>query len=175
MKITTTFRHMDPSEALRAYVEEKFGKLERFDDKIVEVHCVLSARREAHRVEVTLQVAGATLRADVESEGMYGSIDLAVDKLSRQLKRHREKRKDQGRRSVRLMGEEAPAAPQPAAEGLIRVRRTFPAKPMFPDDAAMELESSGEEFRVFHNAETNEVNVVYRLPNGGYGIVEPEA
>lgn len=184
MQITTTFRQMEASEALREYAEEKIGRLERFADGIREAHCVMKAQRETHSVEITLLVRKKTLRAAESSENMYASIDLATDKLSRQLKRYREKQNESARRtgqSVRHITEEkVPAAAQRTRRGggptggKIRLVSTFNPKPMFVDDAVLQMDQVNDDFYVFLNAESDEVNVIYRLPKGGYGLVEPE-
>ena len=120
MQITTTFRQMEASDALREYAEEKIGRLERFDDGIREAHCVMKAQRETHSAEITLLVRKKTLRAAESSENMYASIDLATDKLSRQLKRYREKQNESARRlgrTVRHITEEKARRRQTARRG----------------------------------------------------------
>lgn len=180
MKITITFRQMPASVALRKYAEEKIGRLERFDDGIREAHATLTAQRETHKVEISLMVQKKTLRAVESSENMYASLDVATDKLARQLKRYREKRTESPRRggeTIRHVAE-APASvaeASPRIAGRIRLVSTFNPKPMFLDDVILEMDAHHDEFFVFLNAESDQVNVLYRLPKGGYGLVEPEA
>ncbi len=91
MQLNLTGHHVDLTEALRNYVEEKLGRLERFFDKVGNVHVILSVEKNRQKAEATMHVNGADLFANAEDENMYAAIDALSDKLYRQLKKHKEK------------------------------------------------------------------------------------
>ena len=91
MQISITGHHIDITQALRAYVESKFTRLERHFDNMTNVHVILSIQKERQKAEASIHVSRGNLFADVEHEDMYAAIDGLVDKLDRQLKKHKEK------------------------------------------------------------------------------------
>ncbi|MBI2992886.1 MAG: ribosome-associated translation inhibitor RaiA [Gammaproteobacteria bacterium] len=91
MQINVTGHHVDLTPALRTYVEGKFGRLERHSDSLISVHVILSVEKERHRAEATIQVTRGNLFADAEHDDMYAAIDGLIDKLDRQIKKHKEK------------------------------------------------------------------------------------
>jgi putative sigma-54 modulation protein len=97
MQMSVSGHHMDITPALRSYVENKFERLERHFDQITNVHVILSVEKERQKAEATINVARGDLFADAEHENMYAAIDGLVDKLDRQLKKHKEKLSDHHR------------------------------------------------------------------------------
>ena len=91
MHISVTGRHLDVTEALKAYVETKFEKLERHIDHVTDVHVILSVEKVEKKAEATVQISGAKLFAEDHQEDMYAAIDGVVDKLNRQITKHKEK------------------------------------------------------------------------------------
>ena len=91
MQLSITGHHVDITDSLRAYVTEKFGRLERHYDHITNVHVVLSIAKLVQRAEATVHTSGAELFADSSSEDMYAAIDALIDKLNRQIVKHKEK------------------------------------------------------------------------------------
>lgn len=183
MHVTVTFRHIPPSDALRDYATRKIERLGKFYDGIVDAHVILETERGRHFARVTINAAGSALSAVEASQDMYGSIDLLADKVYRQLKKLHDKRRTKNirksRKAVRALagvpaGKAGPA--EEAAEGgppRIVARSTAPLRPMFPDDAALEIDRTGYAFYVFLNAETDRLNVIYRRPDGNLGLIEP--
>jgi len=100
MQLTVTGHHVDVSPALREYVDTKLAKLERHFDHLTDVHCVLTVEKMGHKAEATVQLSGGTIHADATEENMYAAIDGLVDKLDRQVKRHKEKITDHRAREV---------------------------------------------------------------------------
>ncbi len=189
-------KHIAVTEALRQHVERKLARLPRHFDQIQDAQVVFSVSRNrslgrAQVVEVTVWCDGLVLRAEEFSDDMYLSIDRAVDKLDRQIRKYRsriiEKRRlDESRRRRRTQRSaeaalHAGAAPGPEASpragaevpGIVRTKR-FAMKPMMPDEAVMQIELLGHAFFVFRNAATQDVNVLYRRRDGDYGLIEPE-
>lgn len=91
MQISLTGHHVDITEALRGYVDTKFERLERHFDHVTNVHVILSVEKLRQKAEATLHVNGADVFADCVEEDMYAAIDGLVDKLDRQVKKHKEK------------------------------------------------------------------------------------
>ena len=97
MQISVTGQHLDITESLHDYVTSKLEKLERYFDKVTNVHAVLSVEKQRQKIEATIHVNGGNLFADAEDEDMYAAIDALVDKLDRQIKKHKEKLSDHHR------------------------------------------------------------------------------
>ncbi len=186
MNIVINGKHVELTEALTSYVREKFSKLTNYFEHIIEIDVTLSVEQTKNKedrqtVEVTIWANGAVLRACESSFDMYASVDLVLDKLERQIVKYKEKLKDIPRRTahqkrereathtVLSLSEKTSEANEPK---IIRTKK-FALKPMFADEAAMQLDLLGQDFVVFSNAQTNEVNVVYRRNDGNIGLIEP--
>ncbi len=180
MQIIFSGKHLEVTSALKDYAETKLSKLDRFFDHVQEIHVTESILRNQHIVEVTLKANGTLIRAEERSPDMYTSIDLVIDKLERQLNRYKSRFITRTRESLggHKPGEMAHAPEEPRAEeeasipAIVRTKR-FAVKPMDPEEAALEMELIGHDFYVFRNAESDEVNVIYKRQDGNYGLIEP--
>ena len=167
-------RGVEVTDALRSYAEKRLGRLERqLPDPEIELQ--LSAEnnpsiRDSHVAEATIRTKGPVLRARESSHDMRASIDQLVDKLERQVTRYREKRGRRRRASRQAPDEGIPMSEEPQ---IVRTKQ-FPVKPMTAEEAVLQLELVGHDFFVFRDADSNEVNVVYRRRQGGYGLIEPQ-
>lgn len=179
MKIQVRGQHLEVTEALRQYVEKKIGRLEKYFNapSVHIVQVTLSVVRDLHAIEVTMPVNGYVVRAEEKSGDMYASIDVVTDKLEKQIEKHKSKLnkrlKQEGIHSL-FVEQEAAAAVAVATDeaDVVRTKR-FAVKPMDVDEAIMQMDLLGHDFFVFSNAETEEVNVVYRRKDGAYGLIEP--
>lgn len=182
MNIQIHGNHMKVTDALQQYIEDKIGRLERYFDASpqIDAYVTLSVTREQHQVEVTLTVYGLLFRAEETSDDMYASVDLVADKLHRQIHKYKSKlnqRLHNGGFRTRIQhmtGTEATHTTVPLADGelaVVRVKR-IPAKPMEVEEATLQMELLGHDFFVFTNAQTNEVNVVYRRRDGNAGLIQ---
>jgi ribosome hibernation promoting factor len=183
LRLQVKGKNLEVSETLYRYAEEKLGKLERHLNDATRLELELMVERNpsiAQRqvAEATVWTKGPILRARESSDDMKASIDLLADKLERQVKRYREKRQ---RKQVSRHGphhqheEEArPVVPDESEPMLVKTKQ-FAVKPMTPEEAVLQLELIGHDFFVFRNAESHEVNVVYRRRDGNYGLIEPSA
>ena len=177
MRLQVKGKNVEVTDSIRQYAEEKLGKLERQLADPTRVELELAVERNPsisanHVAEATIWTKGPVLRAREASADHKASIDQLVDKLERQVKRYREKRR-------RHRGSHAEASiPDNAvpveAEPRIEKTKRFPVKPMNPEEAVLQLELVGHDFFVFQNAETMEVNVVSRRRDGSYGLIEPQ-
>jgi putative sigma-54 modulation protein len=169
------------TEALQDYVEKKLSRLERFFDAAPtpNAQVTLSVVHGIHTVEVTLFVDGVMIRAEEKSGDMYASIDLVTDKLEKQIEKHKSKlskraKRHTGRKLFRESGSSALAYHYDAEEDseVVRVKR-FEMKPMPVSEAILQMDLLGHTFFVFANADTEQVNVVYKRNDGQYGLIEP--
>ncbi len=186
MQVNITGRHIELTEPLKAYVHEKLQHLKHSFDHVVDVQVVLSVEKIRQRCEITIHASGITIHGSEETEDMYASIDGAVDKLNRQLKRYRQKLKRHQSNHSRREGREIKVAQRvylpPADEEIPEdhvpepvASREIAAKPMSVDEAIMQLELSGSDELVFTNQETERLNVLYRRPDGSVACIEAEA
>jgi putative sigma-54 modulation protein len=171
-------KNVEVSDSIRQYAQQKLGKLERqlADPTRVELELAVEKNPSIaanHVAEATIWTKGPILRAREASADHKASIDQLVDKLERQVKRYREKRRDR-----RVAGPVREALPEDAIplEGEPRIVKSkqFAVKPMSPEEAVLQLELVGHDFFVFQNADTMDVNVVYRRRDGAYGLIEPQ-
>ena len=182
MQITVTFRHVEPTPALRAYAEEKLERVKKYLRRPVDAHVILSVAKERHVAEITLKADHVTMFAQEETHDLYSAIDLVLDKLEHQAQKLKNRRRDHkggaGSRAVEPSEvlTTVLAADQPAPGGRRRVIRSqrVPAKPMSVEEAVEQLSASGDEFLVFTNAANQTLAVIYRRADGNYGLIEPE-
>lgn len=177
--------NIEVTKALREYVEKKLSRVEKYfdTDPTSAASVVMSVLRGEHKVEVTIPFPGVLLRAEETSADMYASIDLVVEKLERQIRKYKTKvnRKFRQKGSLRTLFKEnamngTPSAKQTDEDGLEIVRtKRFTFKPMDVEEAVLQMDMLGHNFFVFSNADTEEVNVVYKRKDGRYGLIEPEA
>ena len=176
MKFIISGKNIDVTPGLRAAVEDKIGKLEKYFTPETEVHATLSVEKERQKIEVTIPMKGNIIRSEQVSNDMYVSVDLAAEVSERQLKKYRTKfRADQQARAASLRTDFIEREVQDDDEE-VRIVRTkkFDIKPMYAEDACVQMELLGHDFYVFCNAETDEVNVVYKRKGNTYGLIEPE-
>lgn len=176
MKFIISGKNMDVTPSLRAAVEDKIGKLEKYFTPETEVHATLSVEKERQKVEVTIPVKGNIIRSEQVSNDMYVSIDFAAEVIERQLKKYKNKfraDKQAGAASLRTDFMEKEHLDNDDEIKIVRSKK-FDIKPMYPEDACVQMELLGHDFFVFCNAETDEVNVVYKRKGNTYGLMEPE-
>lgn len=176
--------NIEVTAAIRDYVEKKIGKLERYFDTppTSDVHVNLSVYNEEQRIEVTIPMTDLLLRAEESHQDLYAAIDLVVDKLERQIRKHKTKinRKLRQKGAVKHIFADAEirnGADQTQDEDKIEIvrRKRFDLKPMDSEEAVLQMDMLGHSFFVFENAETGETNVVYKRKDGKYGLIEPNA
>lgn len=179
MQVQVRGRNMEVTNALKDYVEKRVSKLERYLDGIAEAQVTLTVEKGSHRVEVTIPINSMLLRGEESTQDMYASIDLVVEKLEKQIRKYKGRLfKRLGKAAGEGPGEAAgaPSPAEPALENGPRVVRTkrFAIKPMPVDEAILQMNLLGHSFFVFTNAETEQVNVLYKRKDGNYGLIEPE-
>ena len=169
MKFVIVGKNIEVTQGLKAAVEEKIGKLEKYFNPETEIHVTLSVEKERQKIEVTIPVKGSIIRSEQVSNDMYVSIDLVEEIIERQIKKYKNKLIDQ-KQSAGFFKQEFIEKDYMDDEEA----KKFDIKPMYPEDACVQMELLGHSFFVFFNAETEQVNVVYKRKGNTYGLIEPE-
>ncbi len=178
MNVSTTFRHMEQSEALKAYAEEKLERVKKYIDDPVNVQVYFSVEKIRHIVEIVITARGVNTKASEATNDMYAAVDAVIDKIERQLKRYKEKLKAHKPASddkVRKLSKKIYHADsiEASTEPVIITTKTETAKPMSVDEAVMQMDLLHKDFLVFTDAVSGEINVIYRRKDGNFGLIEP--
>lgn len=175
MKITMTGKQIELTEGLKARVEERFAKLDKYFYKETAVFVTLSVQKEDQVVEATIHSGGLLLRVEETTADMYTSIDNAVDILERQLRKNKTRLEKRMKReyieNVIFDNIEVPEDVISDEIKIVRVKK-FENKPMSPEEAVLQMDLIGHSFFIFTNSETNVTSVVYRRMKGDYGLIE---
>ena len=169
-------KNIDVTDGLRSAVFDKLGRLEKFFSEDTKAQVTFSVEKERQKIEVTIPMKGHIIRAEQVSDDMYVSIDMVVETIERQVVRYKKKIIDQNQDAAYFQNafiEDDDYEDEDDEIQIIRSKR-FAVKPMYPEDACVQMELLGHNFYVFRNAETDEVNVVYKRKGNTYGLIEPE-
>lgn len=176
MHTSVTFKRIDPSDALKSYVQKKVDRFDKMLESPGEANVVLSVEKIRHIAEITLICDRLKIHAKEESENMYSSIDTLMDKIAAQIKKNKEKvRRHMSGDKASIKDNEItltpPEVPDTSTQEVIMEAIDF--KPIDIDDAVEELNSGRDNFFVFSNARTERVNVLYRRTDGKLGLIQP--
>jgi len=181
MQANITFRGMESTESLKSYVKERIEHIEKYFDRAIEAHAVLSLERYLHHADITIHAGSYLLRGKVKSEDMYKSIDEAVDKIEKQVKRYKDKikttkrgpREDEQVKARHAVVEAPQEEGEKWAEGPKIIRSNdFFVKTLSVDEAIMQMDLMNNDFLVFTNDKSGDINVVYRRKDGHFGLIE---
>ena len=188
MKLVIHGKNIEITDAIREYVHQKIEKAASHFQHItneVDVHLSVAKNPRINpnqTAEVTIYANGNVIRAEESSENLYASIDLVANKIARQLRKYKERRRDQKIHAhsnnhieeiipeeviTDLIGDRTPELP----EEVVRTKY-FAMPPMTVSQALEQLRLVGHDFYMFHNSETNEINVIYERNHGGYGVIQ---
>ena len=179
MNITVNAKHTTLTDAIRDYSEKKIQRIAKYFDDNMDVHVNLNAEKNMHIAQIFVNVKGMFLKGIERSEDMYASIDMAVDKIERQVVKYKEKltsRKNiENRESMEDLKLSVYDYNEDSAieEPTVVISKQIPAKPMDIEEAIMQMDLMNKNFFVFRNAENSEINVVYKRDDGKVGIIEP--
>ena len=174
MKFNILGKNIEVTEGLKGAVEDKLGKLEKYFTEDTVVHVTLSVEKDRQKIEVTIPVKGNIIRSEQVSNDMYVSIDLVEEIIERQLKKYKSKIIEQ-KQNTEFFRQEYLEKDYMDEDDIKIIRsKKFDIKPMYPEDACVQMELLGHSFYVFCNAETDQVNVVYKRKGNTYGLIEPE-
>ena len=181
MKILITGKKIELTDGIKGAVEDKLSKLDRYLHEDTEVKVTVSARKAKQKIEVTIiPINGPIIRAEDSEENLYAAIDVVYDKLNKQLRRYKNKLKgkyqSKGQESIRFQNIEDNAAEDKDGEFDIVIERhkKFDMKPMSPEEAMLQMELIEHNFFVYRDADSNNVNVIYKRKDGNYGLLEPD-
>ncbi len=174
MRFIITGRNIELTPGLQEAVENKLRKLDKYFTPAAEAQVTLSVEKEGQKIEVTIPVKGRIIRAEQASDDMYVSIDLVQETIERQLKKYKNKLIDrtQSGSGFSKEYEDEPYEEENPIQ-IVKTKR-FAVKPMDAEEACLQMEMLSHSFYVFRDAETDQVNVVYKRKNGTYGLIEPE-
>jgi putative sigma-54 modulation protein len=184
MNITVTGRHMEMTDALKSYVEAGLQKLRVHFDKAAVADVVLTVEKHRHIAEMSLHANGIRIHGKESSSDMYASVDVVLDKIGKQVQKYKDRiNRHQPRTSkesrnyqhqvLEYIPERENASPEAPLHRVIN-REKLPMKPMSVDEAMMQLDLVDDAFLVFFNADTQQVNVLYGVDNGTFGLIEPQ-
>lgn len=174
MQYIISGKNIDVTEGIRNSIYSKMSKLERYFTDSTEVHVTLSVEKERQKIEVTIPMKGSIIRAEEVSSDMYTSIDLVLDVIERQLRKYKNKIVQKEQAAGYFQAEYMVDEDDEEEEINIVRRKSFEVKPMDVEEACMQMDLIGHSFYVFRNAETDEVNVVYKRKGNSYGLIEPQ-
>jgi len=179
MRVSVTFRHMDNSDALRKYAEDKIGRLKKYVYSPVDASVILSVEKHRQIAEVVINAEKMTIKGKEATEDMYSAIDMVMEKIEKQIKKHKERLVDHKTENIRTPEGITNPAPAPSegygleGEEPTIITKTLDSKPMTVEEAAMQLDMSKSEFLVFINADSREMNVIYRRKDNNFGHIIP--
>ena len=184
-----TGRHLEVTDAMKAYAMEKISKIEKFMERILDVNIILDIQKLEHRVEIVLKAGHTKIRSLASTDNMYASIDKAVDKLENQIRRYKNKLQDYHNKKlhptemnvnvIRHVEEDVEDLEEINGENVFHShelvkRKMLPLKALTIDEAIMKMELSHDSFLVFKNEEDQKLKVIYRRKDNNYGIIEPQ-
>lgn len=181
--ITVTGRHVTVTEAMRAHAHKKVEGLHLDYPKIIEAKVILDVQKNRQKAEVILHCANhITIEADTETEDMYASIDETLSKIARRMRKyktrmlrsHRPRKQDIHHLEERVFSSALLDDHEEEVKPVIVHQANYRIRPLFEEDAIMEMELSERSFIVFHNAANQRLSVLYRRKDGDYGMIEPE-
>ncbi len=177
MQVSVTFRKMEPSDSLKSYATDKAMRLKRYIAMPADVNVVLAKQKYRYIADIRVMSRGIVLRGEENTEDMYSSIDLALDKIERQARKYRDKiRKYEPvklGKEIMIRHKVLDRESMEEEEGPRIIKTSeFNAKPMSVDEAVMQMDLMNNDFLVFTNANTRDVNVVYRRQDGNFGLIE---
>lgn len=174
MHVSVTFRHMESSEPLKKYAEEKSERLGKYLFEPIEIHWVLSIEKIRHIADATVNANGVTIKAQADTQDMYAAIDIVLDKLLGQAMKHKDRIKEHKQNGEPVSIRYSTSEGTPVAPGrprIIKKENQF-VKPMSVEEASMQMEVTPGDFLVFTDSSTGNTSVLYRLKDGGFGLIE---
>ena len=183
MNIIISGKQMELTDGIKGAIEEKIGRLDYYLHPETEVKVTVSAKKARQKIEVTvIPISGPIIRAEDIEENLYAAIDVVYDKLNKQLRRYKNRLQDrhQNHESIRFHGEDSSEV-EPDFNGeddkldiIIERNKKFDMKPMSAEEAVLQMELIEHDFYMFRNIDTDEISIVYKRRNGGYGMIEHE-
>jgi putative sigma-54 modulation protein len=173
MQTDITFKNIDSSDALKDYAFKRLSKMDKYIDRTAEAHVVLSVEKRRHKADVTLTADGAVINAVEITEDLYSAIDMVMDKLERQIKKHKEKlqaKKTQSKTPTAAAGSPVSKKAKPR----LIYEKNYAVNSMSVEEALEVMEEAPERFVIFQNTESKQLNLIYKRQDGKLALVEPQ-
>lgn len=177
MQTSVTFKNLDSSENLRAYVTDKLDRFDKYLYNPAEANVVLSVEKFRHIAEINISGDRLNIIGKEETEDMYSAIDMVLDKLEKQIKKYKQKSRERRPAAKRKEKNDVQAEAgfhEDEDERQIKIKH-IEYKPMDIDEAIMQMELTSDNFLVFTNSRNDQINVIYRRKDGHYGLVQPNS
>ena len=177
MQTSVTFKNLDPSEHLKAYVSDKLDRFDKFLDNPAEANAVLTVEKFRHIAEISIAGDKLNIIGKEETNDMYSAIDMVLDKIEIQIKKSKQKireRRSSSKNRNRTMLEEADQLADDDVQRQVKIRN-IEYKPMDIEEAVLQMDLIDNNFLVFTNARSDQVNVLYRRRDGHYGLIQPNS
>jgi ribosome hibernation promoting factor len=177
MQTSVTFKNIDPSDNLKSYVSDKLDRFDKYLDNPGEASVVLAVEKFRHIAEINIAGDRLTIIGSEETNDMYSAIDMALDKLEKQIKKSKQKIRERrlaSKNRNRSMLDEADNLPDEDTERQIKIRN-IEYKPMDIEEAVLQMDLIEDNFLVFTNARNDQINVLYRRRDGHYGLIQPNS
>ena len=177
MQTSVTFKNLDPSEHLKAYVSDKLDRFDKFLDNPAEANVVLAVEKFRHIAEINLSGDKLSIIGKEETNDMYSAIDMVLDKLEKQIKKNKQKireRRSAAKNRNRSLLDESDQIPDDENERQVKIRN-IEYKPMDIEEAVLQMDLIEDNFLVFTNARSDQINVLYRRRDGHYGLIQPSS
>ena len=177
MQTSVTFKNLDPSDNLKSYVGDKLDRFDKFLDNPAEANVVLAVEKFRHIAEINISGDRLSIIGKEETVDMYSAIDMVLDKLEKQIKKNKEKireRRSAAKNRNRSIPDEEINLPDEDIERQIKIRN-IEYKPMDVEEAVLQMDLIEDNFLVFTNARSDQINVLYRRRDGHYGLIQPSS
>jgi len=177
MQTSVTFKNLDPSDTLKSYVGEKLDRFDRLLDNPAEANVVLLVEKFRHTAEISINGDRLTINGKEETNDMYSAIDIVLDKLEKQIKKSKDKirkRRTGARAKNKNMMQTEINLPDEELERQVKIKN-IEYKPMDVEEAVLQMDLLNDNFLVFTNARSDQVNVLYRRKDGHYGLIQPNS
>ena len=177
MQTSVTFKNLDPSDHLKSYVGDKLNRFDKFLDNPAEANVVLAVEKFRHIAEINISGDRLIINGKEETVDMYSAIDMVLDKLEKQIKKNKEKireRRSASKNRNRSMLDEISSSSDDDSEREIKIRN-IEYKPMDIEEAVLQMDLIEDNFLVFTNARSDQINVLYRRRDGHYGLIQPSS
>ncbi len=182
MQKTVTFMNLDSSEALRAYAFEKIDRFDKFLQNPAKANIVLTVEKFRHIAEISMSADGFTINAHEETSDMYSAIDMALDKIDKQIKKNKQKFKQRRSAAAKTKAfsyedRDRESSQDLADDEMPRIMsiKSVKYKPMDVDEAVLQMRLIKDNFLVFADSQTDQINVLYRLKDGNFGLIQPSS
>lgn len=174
MLVKVSGKNLEVTDALKEMIEGKLERFGKYFKEDTEAQATLSVEKNRQIIEITIPMNGSILRAEEATEDMYSSVDKAIDKLNRQIRKYKTRleKRQKGHETIRFENVPNLEGGYKEDEKIVKTKR-FPVKPMDAEEAVLQMELLGHNFFVFTNSDTDDVNVVYKRKDGNYGLIEP--